>query len=118
MPSKRSGWTVKRWPGLGRTGRRACPGALVLDGCEAVYRAFAEQTFALCAEVSPVFETFLDEAFLDATGCERLFGSGPELARTIKDRIVGAHALAPSAGEVIHELAMAIRFGIGIGVGE
>jgi len=31
-----------------------------------------------------------------------------------KDRIVGAHALAPNAGEVIHELALAIRFGIGV----
>jgi pyruvate/2-oxoglutarate dehydrogenase complex dihydrolipoamide dehydrogenase (E3) component len=33
---------------------------------------------------------------------------------TVKDRIVGAHALAPAAGELIHELALAIRFGIGI----
>lgn len=31
-----------------------------------------------------------------------------------KDRIVGAHALSPSAGELIHELAVAIKFGIGI----
>ena len=30
---------------------------------------------------------------------------------TAKDRIVGAHALAPSAGELIHELALAIHFG-------
>jgi pyruvate/2-oxoglutarate dehydrogenase complex dihydrolipoamide dehydrogenase (E3) component len=33
---------------------------------------------------------------------------------TVKDRIVGAHALAPAAGELIHELAMAIKFGIGL----
>jgi pyruvate/2-oxoglutarate dehydrogenase complex dihydrolipoamide dehydrogenase (E3) component len=33
---------------------------------------------------------------------------------TAKDRIVGAHALAPAAGELIHELAMAIKFGIGL----
>ena len=33
---------------------------------------------------------------------------------TVKERIVGAHILAPSAGEVIHELALAIRFGIKI----
>lgn len=33
---------------------------------------------------------------------------------TVKDRIVGAHALAPAAGELIHELALAIRFGVGI----
>lgn len=36
------------------------------------------------------------------------------LVVTVKDRIVGAHALAPSAGELIHELALAIRFGIGV----
>ena len=33
------------------------------------------------------------------------------LVVTVNDRIVGAHALAPSAGELIHELALAIRFG-------
>jgi len=33
---------------------------------------------------------------------------------TVKDRIVGAHALAPAAGELIHELALAIRFGVGV----
>lgn len=31
-----------------------------------------------------------------------------------KDRIVGAHVLAPHAGELVHELALAIRFGIGV----
>jgi pyruvate/2-oxoglutarate dehydrogenase complex dihydrolipoamide dehydrogenase (E3) component len=36
------------------------------------------------------------------------------LVVTVKDRIVGAHALAPAAGELIHELALAIRFGVGI----
>ena len=36
------------------------------------------------------------------------------LVITANDRIVGAHALAPSAGELIHELALAIRFGIGV----
>lgn len=33
---------------------------------------------------------------------------------TSKNRIVGAHALAPAAGELIHELALAIKFSIGI----
>ncbi len=36
---------------------------------------------------------------------------GMILIVTAKDRIVGAHALAPSAGELIHELALAIQFG-------
>ena len=36
------------------------------------------------------------------------------LVVAVKDRIVGAHALAPAAGELIHELALAIRFGVGV----
>ncbi|MEX2626601.1 MAG: NAD(P)/FAD-dependent oxidoreductase, partial [Ilumatobacteraceae bacterium] len=31
---------------------------------------------------------------------------------TAKRRIVGAHVLAPAAGELIHELALAVRFGL------
>ncbi len=35
---------------------------------------------------------------------------GAIMVITAKDRIVGAHALAPNAGELIHELALAVRF--------
>lgn len=37
---------------------------------------------------------------------------GMILVVTAKDRIVGAHALAPGAGDLIHELSLAIEFGI------
>ena len=37
--------------------------------------------------------------------------AGQVMIVTAKDRIVGAHALAPRAGELIHELALAIEFG-------
>jgi pyruvate/2-oxoglutarate dehydrogenase complex dihydrolipoamide dehydrogenase (E3) component len=36
---------------------------------------------------------------------------GMILVVTARDKIVGAHALAPAAGELIHELALAIQFG-------
>ncbi|MFW2333204.1 dihydrolipoyl dehydrogenase family protein [Ilumatobacter sp.] len=36
---------------------------------------------------------------------------GMILVVTARDKIVGAHALAPTAGEFIHELALAIHFG-------
>jgi DNA polymerase-4 len=67
--------------------RRVCPGVVILDGSEAVYRAFAEKTFALCAELSPVMETFLDEAFLDLSGTERLHGDLFERAGEWKERV-------------------------------
>jgi len=40
---------------------------------------------------------------------------GMILVVTAKNRIVGAHALAPAAGELIHELALAIQFGAKLG---
>jgi DNA polymerase-4 len=67
--------------------RRACPQVVILDGCEAVYRAFAERTFALAAQLSPAMETFLDEAFLELTGSERLHGDLLEAAAAMKRRI-------------------------------
>jgi DNA polymerase-4 len=67
--------------------RRTCPGAVILDGSEAVYRAFAEQAFAVCAAFSPGMETFLDEAFLDLTGSGRLHGDHLKGAAALKDRI-------------------------------
>ena len=67
--------------------RRACPGVVILDGSEAVYRAFAEKTFALCGELSPVMETFLDEAFLDLSGTQRLHGDLLASAALWKKRV-------------------------------
>jgi len=74
-----------------REARRVCPGVVILDGRESVYRAFAEKTFTLCADLSPVMETFLDEAFLDLTGSERLYGDllrhAGEFQRRIRDEV-------------------------------
>jgi DNA polymerase-4 len=78
--------------------RRACPGAIILDGCEAVYRAFAEQTFAICGELSPSMETFLDEAFLELTGTERLHGGMLEAGRRLKERVRAEVGLSVTVG--------------------
>ncbi len=39
---------------------------------------------------------------------------GEVVVVTVRGRVVGAHVLAPSAGEVIHELALAIRHGMSL----
>jgi len=75
-----------------------CPGVVILDGSEAVYRAFAEKTFTLVSELSPAMETFLDEAFLDLTGSERLHGDLQERARAMKDRIRAEVGLPVTVG--------------------
>jgi DNA polymerase-4 len=78
--------------------RRMCPGVTILDGCESVYRAFAEKTFTLCADLSPAMETFLDEAFLDLTGTERMHGDLLERAGALKRQVREEVGLPITAG--------------------
>ncbi|MDM7916832.1 MAG: DNA polymerase IV, partial [Candidatus Eisenbacteria bacterium] len=55
--------------------RRLCPEAVFLDGHAQIYRCFAERIFEIAARFAPSMETFLDEAYLDLSGTERLHGS-------------------------------------------
>jgi DNA polymerase-4 len=68
--------------------RRLCPQAVILEGHAQVYRCFAEQIFDCCREVAPTVETYLDEAYCDLTGSERLHGGLLAAARRLK-RLVG-----------------------------
>src|SRR5262245_4283102 len=54
--------------------KRLCPDALILEGHAQTYRCFAEQIFACCREIAHTVETFLDEAYCDLSGTERLHG--------------------------------------------
>ncbi len=54
--------------------RRVCPDAVVLDGHYPTYRAFGERIFALLSELTPDLDTYLDEAYGDLAGTERLHG--------------------------------------------
>lgn len=67
--------------------RRVCPRVVILDGCEAVYAAFARQTFAVCAELTPNMETFLDEAFLELTGTQTLHGDLLARAQRLQETV-------------------------------
>lgn len=75
--------------------RRSCPGVVILDGCEKTYRAFAARVFDLARQFSPAVEAYLDEAYCDLTGTERLYGgnfllAGRRLKRLVHERI-GLH---------------------------
>ena len=78
--------------------RRLCPEAVILEGHAQVYRCFAEQIFACCREVSPAVETYLDEAYCDLGGTERLHGDLVEAARGLKRAIRAATGLAVTCG--------------------
>jgi len=47
---------------------RICPEVVVLKGHQHVYAAFAEHIFERCRRLSPLVETYLDEAFCDLAG--------------------------------------------------
>jgi len=78
--------------------RRLCPQAVVIEGRAQVYRCFAEQIFARCREVSPAVETYLDEAYCDLGGTERLHGDLVEAARRLKRSILAATGLTVTCG--------------------
>ncbi|NNF43889.1 MAG: DNA polymerase IV [Phycisphaerales bacterium] len=79
--------------------KRQCPHAIVRPGRFARYRELSEAMFEILHAVTPVVEPLsIDEAFLDVTGSQRLFGAPPTIARRIKDRIAGELGLTASVG--------------------
>ncbi len=78
--------------------RRVCPELVVLDGHYPMYRAFAERVFDECRRFSPELQTFLDEAILDLTGTERLWGHPLGVAETLRRRVREETGLAVTVG--------------------
>ena len=78
---------------------RLCPGAIRLAGRHDLYGAYSRRVMAIVADYAPVVEQIsIDEAFLDVTGCEPLYGSGEEIARRIQERVRSEIGLPCSLG--------------------
>jgi DNA polymerase-4 len=78
---------------------RLCPHAAFLPVDMAKYQRVSAQVMAILAEFSPLVEPLsVDEAFVDLTGTETLFGRPLDAVRTIKRRILSETALTASAG--------------------
>jgi DNA polymerase-4 len=78
--------------------KRLCPQAVILDGHAQVYRCFAEEIFEHCCRVAPAVETYLDEAYCDLSGTERLHGDPAAAARGLKHAILAATGLTVTCG--------------------
>jgi DNA polymerase IV len=78
--------------------RRVCPGAVFLDGHAQIYRCFAERIFEIAARYAPSMETFLDEAYLDLSGSERIHGRYADAGRRLRAEIRETTGLAVSIG--------------------
>ncbi len=76
-----------------------CPQAVLLPGRHGRYGEVSRQIFAVFHEYTPLVEPLsVDEAFLDVTGCQRLFGPAERIGRLIKRRIREEIGLVASVG--------------------
>ncbi|OGW51343.1 MAG: DNA polymerase IV [Nitrospirae bacterium GWC2_57_9] len=79
--------------------KKACPHIIMVAADSAKYSAACEQLLGIWQEFTPLVELFsIDEAFLDVTGCEALFGDPVRMALLIKERIWEAMKLTCSIG--------------------
>jgi len=78
---------------------RLCPQAVFLPGRMDHYVAVSRELNGIFARYSPVVEPLsLDEAFLDMTGTERLFGAPERTARRLQDEVARELRLPCSVG--------------------
>ena len=90
-----------------------CPELLIVPSRHHIYEEYSAKFMAILKEYSPIVEQYsIDEAFMDMTGMEKLFGPPLDCAYKIKDRIreelgftvnVGIssnHLLAKMAGDL------------------
>ncbi|MCB9610956.1 MAG: DNA polymerase IV [Sandaracinus sp.] len=78
---------------------RRCPNAAVVPPRMARYAEMSDRIFAIFGRYTPLVEGLsLDEAFLDLTGTEALFGDAITVARRIRAEIREETGLTASAG--------------------
>lgn len=83
---------------LGEAYRR-CPHAIFMHGDHRKYSMVSQQIQAIFTRYTPLVEPIsIDEAFLDVSGCERLFGPAESIGRQIKERIRNELGLVASVG--------------------
>ncbi|WP_319541715.1 DNA polymerase IV [uncultured Pseudodesulfovibrio sp.] len=79
--------------------RQLCPDIILVPGRMKRYKEVSRQAMGVLQEFSPTVEqASVDEAYLDGTGLERLFGPIDEVGRRIKARMVEVTGLTCSVG--------------------
>jgi DNA polymerase IV len=88
-----------------RTARRLCPHGVYLVGHHKLYAEYSQRLMAILDEYSPLVEQIsLDEAFVDLTGTEKLFGSPVRTARLMQKRVADELKLSISVGLATNKL--------------
>jgi DNA polymerase IV len=96
------------------TALRLCPQAILVPGHHARYSEMSRKVMAMLAAYAPVLEQIsIDEAFMDMTGTEGLFGPALQLAHTLQDRIQAELGLSASLGVAPNKLLAKIASDLG-----
>jgi DNA polymerase-4 len=78
---------------------RLCPQLIVVGGSHANYRKHSREFQKILEEYSPLVEmASIDEAYIDFSGTEKLWGPTPNVARFIINRVKGELGLDVSVG--------------------
>ena len=92
-----------------RTAAALCPNAIFLPVDGRKYQGVSREVMAILRRYTPLLEPIsIDEAFLDVTGTEALFGPGDAVARRIKDDVVRELGLTVSVGVATTKLVAKI----------
>ncbi len=78
---------------------RLCPQAVFLPVNMPRYLEISKQVFSVLSRCSPIMEVIsIDEAFLDISGCSRLYGSPEKIGCLIKEQVYSELGLTISVG--------------------
>ena len=96
------------------TAKRLCPRGIFLPVRMSRYQEASDGVFAIYRRFTPLVEPLsIDEAFLDVTGCRRLFGSAEDVARKIKETVRQETGLTVSAGAAPNKFIAKIASDLG-----
>jgi len=79
--------------------KQKCDHLIIVPGNMKKYQAASRRIMEILSHFSPLVEQVsIDEAYVDITGCERLFGSSEDIALAIKNSIYTELSLTSSIG--------------------
>ncbi|HZK24839.1 MAG TPA: DNA polymerase IV [Oscillospiraceae bacterium] len=79
--------------------KKLCPQGIFIPPDHHLYLAYSEKILTIFRSYTPLVEPFsIDEAWLDVTGSERLFGSPEEIGQQLQQRILAELEISCSVG--------------------